>query len=107
MPKLLIALLLGILAGAIDVLPIVRTKIPWTSRLFMFVQWVLIGLVVPYLDWELASWLKGLVVGLLGMVPVMILTYGRNNKRIPTIALFGVLHGTQTMVRLRGSYGRS
>jgi len=90
---ILIALVIGMVAGAIDILPMLKKGIPKFSILFIFSQWVLIGLLIPFVNWDMAPWLKGMIIAELGMVPVMILTYGRNRKKIPTIIIYAAILG--------------
>lgn len=87
--NILIALGIGIVAGAIDTIPMLKQPgIPKSSVYFVFAQWVFIGLVTPFIGWGLQPWMKGMVLGILGMVPVMIIAYSRNRKKVPTILLF-------------------
>lgn len=93
MNDIMAALLLGVIAEAIDVLPMLKTKIPRASILFIFSQWVLIGFLIPFVNWKIAFWLKGLIIGTLGMIPVALITYPRNKKAVPGILIFGVILG--------------
>lgn len=90
---ILIALVIGMVAGAIDILPMLKKGIPNFSMLFVFSQWVFIGLLIPFVNWDIAPWLKGLIIAELGMVPVMILTYGRNRRKIPLIIISSAFLG--------------
>jgi hypothetical protein len=91
--NIIIALLLGAVAGAIDTVPMIGGKAPRHSIVAIFVQWVVIGLLIPFVHWGLAPWLTGMIIGLLGMAPFMILTHLRNPKAVPTIALAGLVLG--------------
>ena len=93
MTEFIIALAIGIAAGAIDVLPMLNKQIPRISILFIFSQWTVIGLLIPFVNWDLALWLKGLIIGTLGMVPVAIITFPRNRKALPGIILYGAILG--------------
>ena len=93
MTDILTALIIGIAAGTIDILPMINQKTPRYSILYIFMQWVVIGLLIPFVDWDIQPWLKGLIIGELGMFPVIILTYSRNRRRIPSIIGFAALLG--------------
>lgn len=88
-----IALLIGIIAGLIDTLPMIKMQVPRFSIWYVFAQWVFIGLLIPFVNWPLAGWLKGLIIGVLGMIPAAIIAYHRNKKRVPTILLFAAILG--------------
>ena len=97
MTKLLIALGVGIVAGGLDVFPMLKKEIPKASIWSVFVQWVLISIVISYIDWYAQGWLRGLVIAELGMLPFMILAIHRNKKAILpfilTAAPLGMLMG--------------
>lgn len=93
MKNLLIALVIGTVAGLIDIIPMVKQKINKFSIASIFVQWVLIGLVIPFISWDIQPWLKGIVIAELGMLPFMIQAYFRNQKAVPTIAIFAAISG--------------
>jgi hypothetical protein len=93
MTQILFSLLLGAVAGAIDAVPMIK-KSPRFAVLLVFSQWVLLGLVIPSVSWEIQPWLKGLILGVLGMVPVMILVSSRNSRLIFPITLCGASLGS-------------
>lgn len=87
-----VALALGACAGLIDIVPMMRSKVYLYSIISVFIQWLLISLAIVYLNWDL-PWLKGLIVGVLGMQPVAVQVIGRNKAAvIPTLA-YGALLG--------------
>ncbi len=89
--KVFAALMIGCIAGAIDILPMLKKDhIPRASVVFMFAQWVLIGFLTPFIEWPMAYWMKGIVVAILGMIPVVILATHRNPKAIPMILICAI-----------------
>lgn len=93
MSEILIAILIGMVAGAIDIAPMFKPEIPRFSIYHVFAQWVFIGLVIPFINWDIHLWLKGFIIAEIGMIPVMIIAFYRNRKRVPSIALFAGLLG--------------
>lgn len=94
MYAVLIALVFGIIAGIIDILPMLKNKsIPRSSIAAMFAQWVFLGLIIPFVYWDMAPWFKGALIGFLGMIPAMIIVYERNHKALLPTALGGLLLG--------------
>ncbi|WP_374030187.1 hypothetical protein [Bdellovibrio bacteriovorus] len=91
--SIFIALLLGVLAGVVDALPMLKNpNVPRFSVYSTFAQWIFIGLVIPFVDWDVAPWLKGLLLGFLGMLPTMITVFFRNRKAlIPTAIMASFL----------------
>lgn len=60
----------------------------------IFAQWVIIGLFIPFISWEIQPWLKGLIVGELGMLPFMIIAFYRSKKSIIPMAIMAAILGT-------------
>lgn len=94
--QIIIALGIGIVAGGLDIIPMlkdVKSKPPIYrySIISVFFQWILLGLLIPFINWDVQPWLKGFIVGFLGMTPTMILAYGRV-QNFP-IALRILVHG--------------
>jgi len=67
MTEILVALLIGAIAGLIDIAPMIKRPVPRESIVATFVQWVLLGLVIPFVSWSIPAWLTGSILGLLGM----------------------------------------
>ncbi len=93
MTEILIALLIGVIAGLIDIFPMVKRPIPRESIIATFAQWVLLGLVIPFVSWPTPTWLTGAILGLLGMAPSMIVAHKRNPSSVIPTAVFGVALG--------------
>jgi len=93
MTDIFIALTIGTLAGIIDIIPMIKRNVPKFSIGYVFAQWVFIGLLIPFVNWNIQPWVKGLIIGELGMIPVIILTYYRNKPAIPSIVVFAAILG--------------
>lgn len=89
----LIAGTLGSVAGLLDAAPMLRMAVPRFSVYSTFLQWVVLGLLIPFVDWGLSPWLQGLLIGVLGMIPSMAVLYYRNRRAIVTTALAGAVLG--------------
>lgn len=94
MEKFLIALTLGAIVGAIDIIPMVRKKVYKYSIIAVFAQWMLLGLLIPFVSWGIQPWLKGMIIGLLGMVPTMVVAYDRNRSAVIPTGIFGAVFGS-------------
>lgn len=92
MNTILTALLIGIIAGTIDVIPMIIQKLDRYANLSAFVHWVVLGLVIPFVSWGIQPWLKGLIIGELVTLPVMIIV-AKNNKKalIPMVIMSAIL----------------
>jgi hypothetical protein len=93
MTKFFIALFIGIIAGTIDVIPMIIQKINKYACISAFVQWIILGLIIPYVSWDIQPWLKGLIIGELAAMPIMILVFEKEPKSVIPIAIFSAILG--------------
>ena len=81
MENLLIALLIGVVAGIIDVTPMLIMKLDKTANWSAFVHW------------DIDPWLKGLIIGELMTLPVMIIVSKNDKKSLIPMVLFSAILG--------------
>ncbi len=94
MHNLLIALLIGIIAGLVDALPMVIRQMDKFASLSAFAHWVVLGLIIPSVHWGMLPWLTGLIIGALSAVPVILMIFPRERKSAVPIFLFSLVLGT-------------
>jgi len=87
------ALMIGFVAGIVDVLPMVLQKMPWRANASAFVHWVALGLVIPYVHWGIAPWLKGMLIALLFAVPILLIVTETDKKALIPITVMSLLLG--------------
>jgi hypothetical protein len=93
MSNFLIALVIGVVAATIDVVPMIIKKLEKTASISAFVHYLILGLIIPFVDWEMAPWLKGLIIAELSAIPVMILVYQKDKRAILPIFIFAAFLG--------------
>jgi hypothetical protein len=93
MEKILVALCIGLVAGIIDVTPMIIMKLEKSANWSAFVHWVVLGLVIPFVSWDIEPWLKGLILGELTTVPVMIIVFSKDKKSIIPMVFFSAILG--------------
>ena len=93
MNNILIALIIGIIAGIIDVVPMIIKKLDKVSNLSAFSHWVILGLIIPFVDWNIEPWLKGLILGELSAIPIMIMVYPKDKKALIPMTIFSAILG--------------
>ncbi|MFH2060744.1 MAG: hypothetical protein ABIJ59_17850 [Pseudomonadota bacterium] len=91
--KIIIALGIGIVAGLIDVIPMLKQKINKNSCFSAFAQWVALGLIIPFVNWNIHPCIKGLIIAELFAIPIMIITYPRDPKAVLPITIFSAVLG--------------
>jgi hypothetical protein len=93
MYEILIALTIGVVAGVIDVIPMIIQKLDKYSNLSAFVHWVALGLIIPFVHWGIDPWLKGLIIGELSAIPIMLLVYPKDKKALIPMIIFSAILG--------------
>lgn len=102
--KLFIALAVGLIAGIIDILPMIFQKLDRYSIFSALIQWIVVGFVIFYIDFGISGWLKGLILAVLLAIPIVILVMKADLKSVPIIlttsavlgSLVGLVHGILT-----------
>ncbi len=100
MSKLLISIIIGVGAGIIDVVPMIMQKLDKYANLSAFIHWIVLGIVISYIQMPIAPWLKGFIIAELSAIPIVILVIKDSSKSsIPILimsAILGILVGVAT-----------
>lgn len=94
MNNILIALLIGIAAAIVDVVPMVIQKLEKSACISAFIHWVALGLIIPYVNWDITPWLKGLIIAEISTLSVMALVFVKEPKSIIPIVIFTAILGS-------------
>jgi len=93
MSRLLISILIGMIAGVIDVVPMLVQKLSKHACLSAFVHWIVLGVVISYVQLTMPGWAKGIVMAALAGLPVAILVSEKDPKSIVPILIMSVVLG--------------
>ncbi len=102
MEKILIALAIGVAAGIVDVIPMIIQKMNKWANLSAFFHWVFLGLIIPFVSWNIDSWLKGLIIAELAAIPIIIIVSKEDKKAAIPIAVMSAVLGAG--VAVAGNY---
>ena len=69
MNKHLRAILLGAVAGIIDVIPMILQDLTWDANLSAFSMWVVIGFFISSVSLKMNGILKGILISILVLLP--------------------------------------
>ena len=97
-----LTLLIGILAGAIDVLPMLRMKLGRASIFSAFVHYLIAPFIILNTRLFALWWLNGAVIGLLLAIPTTILVAKDDKKSAPPMVITSIVLGT--LIALAGHY---
>ncbi len=93
MEKILIALLIGIIAGIIDVIPMIIQKMDKIANWSAFSHWVVLGLIIPFVSWNIQGWLKGLIIAEISAIPILLIVGTEDKKAIIPISIMSAILG--------------
>ncbi|WP_321002317.1 hypothetical protein [Eisenbergiella porci] len=95
MKTFLLTCLVGMIAGAIDILPMIKMKLDRHSIASAFVFYFILPFVILDIDlFGLAWWLKGGVTGLAMALPIIILVAKEDKKSAPPMLIMSAVLGT-------------
>ena len=92
--KIKIGLVLGTVAGAIDITPMILMKLSWDANLSAFSTWVVIGFLISTSNLKMNSILKGLLLSLAVIFPIAILIGAHNVMDLIPVAIMTLVLGS-------------
>lgn len=94
MKSYLIPLLIGIVAGTIDILPMMIQQLDKYSIRSAFVFHLIMPLIIYHLGIAIPWWIKGGLVYLVCSIPILLLVSKDDKKSVPIIAVTSTVIGT-------------
>ncbi|NDV46167.1 hypothetical protein D0T49_03810 [Paludibacter sp. 221] len=95
MDKLLLSVIIGLVAGIIDIIPMIIQKLPKHSTISAFVQYFFVSIVIVNIDLpHIVWWLEGGLISLCLALPVLVLVGHAEKKSVPIIAINAIVLGT-------------
>lgn len=92
--NILKALAIGMCAGAIDILPMLIGGLSWQENLSAFIHWMVLGLIIPFVNWPLIPCAKGVVIALSSAVPIILVV--KDTSAVFPILVSSVILGALT-----------
>ena len=94
MKKIKIGILLGILAGIIDIVPMIFQGLTWDANISAFTLWIVVGFFISSTDLKLNSIIKGILIAFLVLLPTAILIGWKEPvSLIPIVIMTTILGG--------------
>ena len=92
--KITIGILLGIVAGILDVIPMLIQNLTWDANISAFLMWVVIGFILSVTEMKMNAILKGILFSFLVLLPAAILIgWNEPASLIPIIIMTTILGG--------------
>lgn len=93
MKRIMIGMGLGIVAGVLDVIPMVLQKLTWDANMSAFTLWVISGFLIAVTDIKVKPVLKGIMIPFLVLAPSAILIGWKEPFSLVPITVMTVLLG--------------
>lgn len=93
MKKIKTGILLGIVAGIIDVLPMILQKLTWDANISAFSMWIIVGFFISTIDLKINSIVKGILLSFLVLLPNAILIGWKQPFSLIPIAVMTTILG--------------
>ena len=94
MNKILTGLLFGLIAGLIDIIPMVLQDLTWDANLSALTMWIIAGFFVAAVDLKINPTLKGIFISFLVLLPcAFIIGWNEPVALIPIAIMTTILGG--------------
>lgn len=92
--KIKIGIIFGIIAGIIDLIPMVIQKLSWDANLSAFSMWTIAGFMISTSNLKINSVLKGILISFLLLTPsAVIIGWSQPISLIPIFLITLILGG--------------
>ncbi|MCX9076179.1 MAG: hypothetical protein OIN88_16275 [Candidatus Methanoperedens sp.] len=92
MKKIELGIILGILAGIIDVIPMIFQKLTWDANISAFTFWIVAGFFISTTKLNFKGAVKGITVSLILLIPLaVIIGWHEPTSLIPIVAMNVIL----------------
>ena len=103
MRTLWISMGIGLVAGILDILPMIAQKLARRAILSAFLQYFFVSIIIVNINLPgLAWWLQGSLISLALAIPVLIIVTENDKKSLPIIASMSIVLGA--LISVAGHY---
>ena len=95
MNTLLLSILIGLVAGIIDIIPMIIKKLDKRATLSAFFQYLFLSIIIlnidlPYIVW----WLEGALISLAFTIPIVLIVSIKEKNSVPIIITNAIILGS-------------
>lgn len=91
--SLLIMFCIGFVAAVIDVVPMILQKLDKSACISAAVHWIVLGFIIPSVEWPMLPAVKGIIIAFMTMLPVGVLVAKEDAKALIPMTVFSILLG--------------
>jgi len=86
--------MVGIIAGILDLVPMIIQKLTWDANISAFSMWVVIGILIAVSDIKIKGVFKGIIISLLVLLsPAVLIAWKQPVAMIPILIMTIILGG--------------
>jgi hypothetical protein len=93
MKNLFISIIIGLIAAGIDITPMIIRKMDKHFILSAFFVWIVLGIIIPKIQFITNSCLNGVIVAILFVLPMSFLIYKLDPKGLPVVIITTLILG--------------
>lgn len=95
MNTILLSLLIGLIAGGLDTLPMILKKLPKSATLSAFLQYLFVSVIIVHIDIPgMVWWVEGGFISFMMAIPIVIIIAATDKKSVPIILANAIILGT-------------
>jgi hypothetical protein len=93
MNKIIIGILLGVIAGIIDLIPMILQNLSWDANLSAFSRWVVVGFLTSVTEIKINQIFKSILIAFLVLLPTAILLAWKDPVTLIPITIMTIILG--------------
>ena len=95
MDTLFLSAIIGVVAGTIDIIPMVIQKLDRRATISAFLQYFFVSIIIVNIDLpHIVWWLQGGLISVAFALPVVVLVSSQDKKAVPIILTMAAILGT-------------
>jgi len=95
MDTLLLSVIIGLVAGTIDIIPMIIQKLDKRATISAFLQYFFVSIIIVNIDLpHIAWWLQGGLISVALTLPVVVIVSKQDKKAVPIILSMALILGT-------------
>jgi hypothetical protein len=103
MDKLLLSVIIGLVAGIIDIIPMLIQKLDKRASISAFLQYFFVSIIIVNIDLpHIVWWLQGGLISVALALPVIVIVSTQDKKAVPIILTMAFILGT--LIGIAGHY---
>lgn len=92
--RIKIGIIFGLIAGIIDIIPMILQKLTWDANLSALIMWIVVGFFISIIELKITGAIKGVIIAFLALLPTAIIIGWQNPSSLIPISLMTLILGS-------------